>query len=74
MDNSEREFLHELSNPLSIGTGYVKIIFKKLKKGDSSNLAHEDIVMRLEKCLESLERANNLINKRREYLSTQEDE
>ena len=67
----ERQFLHDLSNPLAIGYGNCKIILSKLAK-DIEALSKDDIVKRLEKAVTAFERANNLIAERREFLIASE--
>ena len=66
-DKSEREFLHDLSNPLAIAYGNLKILATKLD-ADQNSIPMEMIVSKLTKAVNSFERANALLDKRRIFI------
>jgi len=66
-DKSEREFLHDLSNPLAIAYGNLKILASKLE-ADQSAIPMDMIVKKLLKAVNSFERANELLDKRRIFI------
>lgn len=66
-DKSEREFLHDLSNPLAIAYGNLKILATKLES-DQNSIPMEMIVSKLTKAVNSFERANALLDKRRIFI------
>ncbi len=61
----QREFLHDLSNPLSIAMGMTEITLEKLKKQDSVDPKALEC---LEKSLKAIHRMKDLLVKRREIL------
>ena len=71
-DNSEREFLHDLCNPLAISYGNLRILSAKLE-GDINSLDLKTILSKINKAIESFERANDLLERRRIYLRNIED-
>lgn len=64
---SERKFLHDLSNPLSIAYGNIKLITGKLEK-DIHSMDVPGILDRLQKAVRNFERANALLDERRTFL------
>lgn len=72
MEIDERKFLHDLSNPLAIGYGNVKILSSKLQKNPDA-LDKGDIIARLEKALTAFDRVNKLISDRRHDLLKESD-
>ena len=68
-NKEEREFLHDLSNSLSIAQGNVKLVLRKLSK-DPSSLSTEDIVLRLEKAGDAFDRISVQITDRRNQINS----
>lgn len=66
MPQNETQFLHDLSNPLAIAYGSIKLISIKLE--NTSDLSQEELRDKLEKAIKYFEKANQLIEKRRNYL------
>lgn len=61
---SERAFLHELCNTLAVSQGLLHMTLMKSRKAQP-DLNVEDILSRVEKALESIEKANKLVLDRR---------
>lgn len=70
--NSEREFLHDLCNPLAISYGNLRILSSKLE-ADSNSLDIQTILTKINKAIESFERANDLLERRRIHLRNTEE-
>lgn len=70
---SERDFLHDLSNPLAIAYGNLKILTMKLD-ADLASLPVDDILQRLHKAVGSFEKANQLLDARRTHLRSQPED
>ena len=68
---SERKFLHEMSNPLAIGFGNIKILLSKLQK-TQNDISAEYTIDKVSKALDALERVNRLIEERRRELKEEE--
>lgn len=64
---TEQVFLHDLSNPLAIAYGNIRILAKKLKQ-DPQSFSMEDILSRLEASLVAFDQANDKIRTRREMI------
>ena len=72
-DKSEREFLHDLSNPLAIAYGNLKILASKLE-ADQNSIPMDMIIKKLSKAVTSFERANDLLDKRRVFIRNSSSE
>jgi nitrogen-specific signal transduction histidine kinase len=66
-NDSERKFLHDLSNPLAIVYGNAKLIHMKLEK-DKSSLTIEAIFEKLDKMVTQLERVNAMLEERKQKI------
>lgn len=64
---TERAFLHELCNATAVTHGILHLIMMKAKK-NPSEMRSEDLLLRVEKALESVEKMNKLIFDRRSIL------
>lgn len=73
MSSDERKFLHDLSNPIAICFGNIKIISSKLKK-DPSSVTAEYLMTRLEKTVGAFDRINDMLADRRELILAREAE
>ena len=67
--NDERKFLHDLSNPVPIGYGNLRIIVSKLQKTPDA-LSTEQLLERLSIAVDAFERVNDLLADRRKYLKS----
>ncbi|NRA65092.1 MAG: hypothetical protein HRU19_11460 [Pseudobacteriovorax sp.] len=72
MSSDERKFIHDICNPLAIAQGNVKLIIRKLKKNSISDLS--EVLERLDKAAEAFDRVDDLIEDRREWLKSQQDQ
>lgn len=68
MSTDERHFLHDLSNPVAIAVGMVEIL---LKQADRDPNPDPKRIERLNKTLEALQRAVQLLENRRKALETE---
>ncbi|SMF54776.1 hypothetical protein [Pseudobacteriovorax antillogorgiicola] len=68
----ERKFMHDLSNPIAIAQGNIKLTLRKLKK-DPNSLTIEQIVERLGKASEAFDRVSEMMSSRRQILLDQEE-
>ena len=68
MSESERQFLHDLSNPIAISLGNIKILHKRIKQ-DPAAFPHDAILERLEKALQAFNTMQELIAKRKTALA-----
>ncbi|NRA45049.1 MAG: hypothetical protein HRU09_08865 [Oligoflexales bacterium] len=66
-DKTEREFLHDLSNPLAIAYGNLKIISAKIE-ADRSAMDMDAVLTKVNKALKAFEKANALLDKRRNHI------
>ncbi|MFK7827139.1 MAG: hypothetical protein AB8G05_23550 [Oligoflexales bacterium] len=66
-DKSEREFLHDLSNPLAIAYGNLKIISAKIE-ADPNAMDLDAVLVKVNKALKAFEKANALLDKRRNHI------
>ena len=73
MSSKERQFIHDLANPLAIAQGNIKITLRKLNK-DPDSLSSEQIFTRLQKVNESLERMANMLSERRQAIIDSEEQ
>lgn len=64
---TEREFLHDLSNPLAIAYGNMRIISAKLES-DINSMDIETILTKINKSLNAFEKANQLLEQRRFFI------
>lgn len=64
---AERAFLHELCNATAITHGILHLIMMKAKK-TPGEMKSEDILLRVEKAFESVEKMNKIIFERRAIL------
>ena len=64
-DRGERGFLHDISSPLAVGQGNLRIIISKLK-ADPPAIAGQPLLEKLEKVMTSFEKIMNLVNDRRQ--------
>lgn len=67
-NGTEREFLHDLSNPLAIAYGGMKLISVKMENQQTTPISLEEIQKKLEKAILYFEKANQLIDERRKFL------
>ena len=65
----EQKFLHDISNPLSVGYGNLRLVVMKMKK-DINSLEKDKILERLEKSLDAFDKATQLLSDRRTVLKT----
>ncbi len=65
MTTKERQFIHDLANPLAIAQGNIKLTLRKLSK-DPASLSSEQMVTRLQKINDSLERMAVILSERRQ--------
>ncbi len=63
---SEKEFLHDLCNSLAISYGNIKLLSVKMQSDPSMD--HIKIQEKLEKALKSFDRANSLLDQRRNFI------
>lgn len=71
MSTEERKFLHDLSNPLAVGYGNMRIIGKKLDTiENASEVAGLKIGERVQKALESFEKVSAMLKERKKYLES----
>lgn len=70
-EQTEREFLHDLSNPLAIAYGNMRILSVKMEK-DLNSLSPELILEKLHKALAAFERTNKLLELRRVYIKSKQ--
>lgn len=68
MSESERQFLHDLSNPIAVSLGNIKILHRKIKQ-DPATFPHDAIIERLEKALQAFNTMQELIANRRRALA-----
>ena len=66
-DKTEREFLHDLSNPLAIAYGNLKIISAKIE-ADPNAMDIDAVMVKVNKALKAFEKANVLLDKRRNHI------
>lgn len=66
-DRTEREFLHDLSNPLAIAYGNLKIISAKIE-ADPNSMDMDAVLLKVNKALKAFEKANALLDKRRNHI------
>lgn len=69
----ERKFMHDLSNPMAIAQGNIKLTLRKLKK-DEGAMTISEIIERLEKTSEAFERMNEMMSLRRSIIIEQQKE
>ena len=69
----ERKFMHDLSNPMAIAQGNIKLTLRKLKK-DEGAMTISEIIERLEKTSEAFERINEMMSLRRSIIIEQQKE
>lgn len=65
----ERRFLHDLSSPLTIAHGNLKILLKKTERMESLS-DRDDYLMRLNHAMMACERLAELVAERRQYIIT----
>jgi hypothetical protein len=63
----EREFLHNLINPLAIGLGNIKLLHRRMTT-NPAEVTHEKIVTTLQTALDAFARMNVMVEERRNYL------
>ena len=63
----EREFLHNLINPLAIGLGNIKLLHRRMTT-NPAEITHEKIVSMLQTSLDAFARMNVMVEERRSYL------
>ena len=64
--------MHDLSNPLAIAQGNVKLVLRKLNK-DPNSLAISEIMERLTKASDAFDRATEMIADRRSDIAKDEN-
>ena len=69
-EGTERAFLHDLSNPLAIAYGNMRLIVTKLEK-DKTSMDIEAILVKLKKAGEAFDKATALLEARRAFLKSQ---
>lgn len=69
--DAENKFLHDISNPLSIAYGGLKLITMKLENNINA-IAPEEILERINKAIFQIERLTELLNTRREEIRNKE--
>lgn len=69
----EHHFLHDISSPLSVGYGNLRLVIMKLRK-DPDSLDKSDILTRLEKSLKAFDQANSLLSDRRSVIKSNTNE
>lgn len=68
----ERKFLHDLSNPLAIGYGNIRIAFKKLEAiSEDAEAPANQVVDRLKKAIDAFERVNEILEIRKKAITTE---
>ncbi|MDD9951761.1 MAG: hypothetical protein OXT67_09375 [Zetaproteobacteria bacterium] len=65
--DSKDVLIHDLGNHLTVALGHVKILIKRIESGKEPS--QEDILARLGKTLESLDRINARLGKERAQVS-----
>ncbi|MFW7379419.1 MAG: hypothetical protein ACOH5I_11465 [Oligoflexus sp.] len=63
----ERKFLHDLSSPLTITHGNLKILLKKFESEQQTS-DHDDSLKRLQHAMAACERLAVMLSERRQYL------
>ena len=69
--SEERKFMHDLANPLAVAHGNVKIIIRKLRK-DENAMTVKEIMERLDKTIEALDRTTEMMAGRRAIIIEQQ--
>ncbi len=67
-DHPERDFLHDLANPLAVVYGHLRILASKLE-GNPEEVSGEEILQKINRALVSFEKANDLLDARRAFLN-----
>ena len=70
-DGTEREFLHDLCNPLAISYGNMRLLTAKLD-ADINAIDPQIVLEKLHKAIKSFDKANELLDRRRTYLKSLE--
>lgn len=71
-DQDERKFLHDLSNSLSVVFGNLQLLLSKLEKDNKPTVQMQDVLPKLQKSVQYLDKVNELLDARRTYLRSQE--
>lgn len=70
---AEQEFLHDLCNAMTIAQGSLQLLVAKLRK-NPVELAIEDVLRKVERSLESVEKMTVLVKSRRDRLTSPDQE
>lgn len=73
MHAEERQFLHDLSNPLAICLGNLKIMLEKLKT-DPGSVQLDQLLDKLTKATDGVDQARKMLSARRKELVRRDEE
>ncbi len=69
----QRNFLHDLANPLSVLQGNLRIAMRALEASNPQNPELAEVMNRLNKVMESSKKINSLLSERRQNLHNQQE-
>ncbi len=70
----ERKFLHDISNPLAVVHGNLRITLRKMEQAQEANPQLSEFIEKLNKAMDACERINKAISVRRDEILRSQDQ